>query len=53
MQATGGGAGAPLNFAVYLDFPAAELEEALTYLDFSRIDMRRCTCVTSPAACWG
>jgi len=31
-QATGGGAGTPLNFAVYLDFPAAELEEALTYL---------------------
>jgi len=31
-QATGGGAGTPLNFAVYLDFPAAELEEALAYL---------------------
>jgi len=31
-HAMGGGGGTPLNFAVYLDFPAAELEEALTYL---------------------
>jgi hypothetical protein len=30
-EATGGGV-SPLNFTVYLDFPAAELEEALTYL---------------------
>src|SRR6202050_4158914 len=31
-QATRGSGGTPLNFAVYLDFPAAELEEALAYL---------------------
>jgi hypothetical protein len=31
-RAGGDGGGTPLNFAVYLDFPAAELEEAWTYL---------------------
>lgn len=39
MLATGGGAGTPLNFAVYFDFPKAEIDEALAYLFDDSIEL--------------